>query len=665
MASAPLESSSSLVNGDFSEQCSSENLSDLIVPGKTEIENACGSERQNVSESAATEVTPVINTDDTSQAPSSTDYDGSLGEINEDLSVWSRSKLVETEKESKCLSNNDKNFDTENLETSHRKIFTNLQACDRETSNCEKTTAKRQRNKDITEISQEERRRSEKKDQCSQASFSQQDAKIDEVKILKEKLAISKKDTETMQKLLEDVRKDYEELQKGFEKRESETKIKESEALMKESDETRKQKPERKRGKTSKRDNKVSSSDEKTESRFSERRKINLTRESSNAFEGNDTGEIACPCLVQSVRNIITDVREDFNDTILVFKQSSEEHCANIGKELVKLKREYTCAVERKESEIHGFENIIKGLQSRLQDSEREAVSFRSAISSAYEEKQKLYDDIRLLKDELLRTKYEKEASQADLVKMKQGLKKYCTAEEYEELQKLNFKFNSECGCSGTDDCGKSSEHKVDNDDVNELRNKVEKLHPVLKKAKKEIAKLKEEKQDAENRLEEKISEAAEVESFLNKQLSEALMELKQKEHGITELKEQLASIEVENAMLNTKINQLEKEEEDLGEKHKQELEAVQSKLKTSNESLELHKVKSERLQQENDMLNDGYLGLKKYLEGEKAKVLAEMTESSEYLSDGEDSAHQLLKVRTNKTAESGYLARVGRRYML
>ena len=155
--------------------------------------------------------------------------------------------------------------------------------------------------------------------------------------MLKEKLALCKKDTDTMQKLLEDVRNDYEELQKSFEKRESDEKTKAlAEELMKDNNETKKERVEVERGKTSKMGNKASASDKKTESRSPEKKKADVTEKKSLT-----TSEVTCPCLVQSIRKIVTDAREDFKDTISVFKQSSAEHCVSFGKELTKLKEHY------------------------------------------------------------------------------------------------------------------------------------------------------------------------------------------------------------------------------------------------------------------------------------------------------------------------------------
>lgn len=609
MASAPKDNSPLLGNANMAEQCTSENVSDPRAEGKVEIENVHVSEKQKIRESTVNENIPEIDIDDieADQAHSTDcdDYDDFSGEII--ISV--RSELAEAEKEpERCC--NDRKFSTRS----------------RDSSTCK------------------EGRRSEMKDQSSQASSLPEDAVSDEVKILKDKLAINKKDTETLRKLLEDVRTDYEELQKSFDKRTSETKSEEGEVPMKESNETRKRKAEKKR---SKKVYKVSSSDEITEWRFSDGKTTGFTKESSSALQVIDSGEIACPCLEKSIRKIVKDIREEFKDTILDFKRCFEEQCTSIGEELATLKHEYLGAVERRDSEIIGFEKIIKGLQSRFLEEDKELITFRSVTASVLEEKQKLYDDIRLLKDELLRKKFEKEASQAELGKMKQGLKKYCTAEEYEDLQKLNFQFDGDCGSRGIDGCGQSSENMKEYDNVGELQNKMEQFYPVLKKAKQEIARLKEERTEAQNRLEEKISETVKLESYFNKQLSESVMELKRKERTITELKEQLSSAELKNYQLNSKINQLEKEKEDLNKKYMQELEEVKGELRPFSKNRQLNKKRGEQLQNGNDLPNDDYIGPKNQLEDKEAKMLARTTETEEYLFD-EDYQKRFLQVRKN-----------------
>lgn len=648
MASAPNEGGDSLGKDNFSRPCTSEQ----VVPEKIQIESVSDGERQDSSvETTMSEVTPAVDTACTeeSEIPCSTDYDeffGEITEISEDVFESSQSETVEVEADSQRFECDNVLGKESSETTSHSKSASEgikIQPNDGKTSKCkEKTNSKTEKQEDMAVISQKRPWLSESKDQYCQANCSPDNAR-NEMKILKEKLAISKKDTDTMQKLLEDVRKDYEELQKSFEKRESDVKTKvPPEDLLEESDDSRKEKAERKRGKTSKRRDKVSPSDEKNVARSSEKRKSALDKGSLNSRDVTDLGEMACPCFVQSIRKIVTDVREDCKDSISVLKQISTEQCTSIGMELTKLKDEYTCALDKKDSEIHSFEGVIKGLQARILEKESETVTFGATICSAIEEKQKLYDDIRGLKDQLLRVRYENETSQADLEKIKRGLKRYCTAQEYEELQRSDFKFS--CDCSGVDGAQTGDECKV-----SELRSKETKFYPVLKKAKKEITKLKEEKRNAEDRLQEKISEVEELENYLNKKLKEALIEVKQKERGMAELKEQLVAIKLENAKLSANIDELEEEKEDLCKKHAQEMEAIKNKLKKSNESLQVHKVKSEQLQVENDSLNDSYLGLKSYLEDEGAKVIAGMTKSGEYLSDDEDSTGQLLKVRTNE----------------
>lgn len=602
-----------------SEQVSNEPVSETI---QSEIE------AQDVEVvSTVSEATSVIKTECTeSQIPSSTDNEESLAEISEHLLESSDSEAPKTVKESN--SDGENVLGKESPETCHNQSANEeikVQPDDCKTTTCnDEIVPKAEEHENMATISQRQRRPSES----------------NEVKMLKEKLAISKKDKDTMQKLLEDVRKDYEELQKSFEKRESDEKNKaRAEELMKENNETKKEgRVEVKPGKTSKRGKMVSSLDEKSELRAPEKKKADVTEAEKESLI---TSEVTCPCFVQSIRKIVTDVREDFKDTISVFKQSSAEHCANIGKELTKLKEEYMCALEKKDSGIIVTQEVVKSLQSRIVDAEREAAVFREVISSSIEEKQKLYDNIRGLKDQLLRTRQEKETLQAELQKIKDGLKRYCTAEEYEELQRSNFKFRAGDCCVNLDG-GQSSENEAH---VNELKNQATKFHPVLKKAKKEIAKLKEEKQGAENRLLEKLSEGKELEKLLNKQLSAALVEMRGKEQALNELKEELTALKVENAKLNVNIDGLEQEKENMLKEHGQELEEVRNKLKKSNENLQLHRVKNEQMQEENEALNDRFLRLKNYVEGQKAKMNVRMKGGGEYLSDDEDSVGHLLKV--------------------
>ena len=615
-------------------------------PVADRIQSASGEQDVRVV-STESEVNPVINTTECTkeghftQIPlSSTDNEGPLAEIGEHRFESSESEVPKTVKEKRL---HDENVlskvspETCHNQSARQEIKMPSNDC---TTTCnEEIVSKTEEHGKMTTISQKQPRARESRDQCCQANCLPDKASNNEVKILKEKLAISKKDTDTMQKLLEDVRKDYEELQKSFEKRESDEKNKAlADELMKENEKTKKERVELKRGTKSKTGNKVSASDEKSESGSSEKKKADVTEIGKEYLT---TSEIACPCLVQSIRKIVTDVREDFKDTISVFQQSSAAHCASIGMELTKLKDEYRHALEKKDSEMFVFQEVIKSLQSRMAEAEREAVAYRAVISSSLEEKQKLYDDIRGLKDQLLRTKQESEANQAELEKIKHGFKRYCTAEEYEELQRSNFKFRT-VDRSVNVDVGQESET---DDQISGVRKNAAKFHPVLKKARKEIAKLKEERQDAENRLREKISEGEELESYLNKQLSVALVEMKRKERVVNELKEELIELKTENAKLNVNVAGLEKEKENMLKKHGQELETVKNKLKKSNESLQFYKVKNEQMREDYDALNDSYLGLKNYLEEEKAKMLAGMTNDAEKLSDDEDSMRQLPKV--------------------
>ena len=616
-----------------------------------EIDSA--SEKQEVKVvSTESEVISVINTECMeegyfTQIPSSAGNEGSRAEFNEHLLESSEDKVSETVQELRL--DGEDVLGKENPKTCHyqpAREEIKVEPNDCRTASCnEETISKTEEHGKMEMISQKQTRPRESRDQCCQVNCLSDKGSNDEVKILKEKLAISKKDTDTMQKLLEDVRKDYEELQKSFEKRESDEKNKAlADGLMKEKDETEKERVEFKRGKKLKRGNKASTSDEKSETGLSEKKKADVTgieNESLTTSELFYASEIACPCFVQSIRKIVTDVREDFKDTISVLKQSSAEHCVTIGNELTKLKDEYSHALEKKNSEIFVFQEVLKNLQSRMADAEREAITYRALISSSLEDQQKLYDDIRLLKDQLLRTRQENETNQSELEKIKHGFKRYCTAEEYEELQRSNFQFRAGDYRVNVDG-GQVSE--ID-DRVSEVRNKAAKFHPVLKKAKKEIAQLKEEKQDAENRLREKISEGKELESYLNKQLSAALDEMRRKERAVNELNEELIALKNENAKLKVNADGLEKEKENMLKKHGQELEAIKNKLKKSNESLQFHKVKNEQMREDYEALNGSYQGLKKILEEEKTKTFVRMSKGDAHLFDDEDSVGQLLKV--------------------
>lgn len=634
----------------------SEHVSHESVLDRIEI----ASENQEVNVvSTESEVTSVVRTEFTEEGHSTqilslTGNEGSHAEINENFLESSEGKVSETVKELHLDGENilgKENPKTYHYQSAREEI--KVEPTDCKTTSCnEENISKTEEHGKMETISQKQTRPRESRDQCCQVNCSSDKGSNDEVKILKEKLAISKKDTDTMQKLLEDVRKDYEELQKSFEKRESDEKNKAlADELMKEKDETEKERVEFKRGKKLKRGNKAQSTlDDKSESGSSEKKKADVTGIVNESLTTSRdllyASEVACPCFVQSIRKIVTDIREDFKDTISVFKQSSAEHCATIGNELTKLKDEYRHSLEKKNSEIFEFQEVIKSLQSRMLDAEREVVTYRALISSSLEEQQKLFDDIRGLKDQLLRTRQENEISQAELEKLKHVLKRYCTAEEYEELQRSNFQFRA--GDYNVNDGGQASE--ID-DRVRDVRNKAAKFHPVLKRAKKEIAQLKEEKKDVENRLREKISEGEELESNLNKQLSAALVEMRRKERAVIELNEELIALKNQNTKLKENVDGLEKEKENMLKKHGQELEAAKNKLKKSNESLQFHKVKNEQMREDYEALNDSYLGLKRIQEeAEKTKTLVRMSKSDVNLSDDEDSMVQLLKVREGKS---------------
>ena len=479
-----------------------------------------------------------------------------------------------------------------------------------------------------------------KKDHCCQAYFSSDKmAKSDELKMLKEKLAISKKDTETMQKVLEDVRKDYEELQKNFETKEREIKSKDFvEQLMKENDDLKKEKAELNR-KASKKDDKVSSTAaaEKVEQKLSDKMKTEPEKESVSSREKIDSSDLSCPCFAQNIRNVISDVKDDFKEAILVIKQSSSEQRDSIGKEFAQLKDEYKCTLEKKDSEIHLFEETIKGLQARIREGERENAEYRSVISSAFEEKQKLYDDVCGLKDELAKAQHENEASRADAERIKYGLKKYCTAEEYEELQRLNFKFIEDKEADGA-----PVRQSDSNDGVTELRTKAGKSYPVLKKAKKDIVKMKEEKEDIENRLQAKISQASEKEQYLNKKLNKALSDLRESEVKIAELTGHLEELIVEKTKLHVKVDEIEAQGEELRRKHWFELQTANDKLKISNDSLVLHQTKYNELKDDYQRLCHRYDDLKKFLEDVQAK---EKKQSADDASHNEHSSEHFLKV--------------------
>lgn len=144
--------------------------------------------------------------------------------------------------------------------------------------------------------------------------------------------------------------------------------------------------------------------------------------------------------------------------------------------------------------------------------------------------------------------------------------------------------------------------------------------------------------------MEEKISEAVKSESSFNKQLRESVMELKQKERTIVEMKEQLSNAELKNALINKKVNQLEKEKEDLDKRYKQELEEVKNKLRPFSKSRQVHKMNGDQLPKGNDLSNDDDAGPKNFPEDKEAKTLARTAETEEYLSDDGDSQKRFFQ---------------------
>lgn len=478
------------------------------------------------------------------------------------------------------------------------------------------------------------------KEQCCQVNFSLDGAKSDELKALTEKLAISKKDTETMKKLLEDVRRDYEDLQKSFEKREAEVKSRAFvEPVTKDDDEMEDEKARLNR-KTSKKESRVlRTSDEKARPKSSERRKVG----ERNSFFTNsrekavDSCDLTCPCFTQHLRKIVTDVTEDFKDAILVVKQSSLNQSESFGSEFATLKDEYRSSLERKDSEIHVLEETIRGLQARMREGERQAGDYRNVISTAFEEKKKLYDDIHGLKEELVKVQHENEINRADFEGIKHELKKYCTAEEYEELERLNFKFSDGKEVEGT-----PAPQSESCEDVTKLRNKVAKFYPVLKKAKKEMSKLKKEKKDIENRLQANISQAAEKEMHLSNKLNRALSDVKENDVKRAELTEKLEQLMDENAKLDVKVKKLEEQTEHLHSHHSLELRTANEKLKLSDASLRLHQAKYDELQEDYGRLRNGYNDLKKFLEDMSTRGRKKIVDD---FFDNVGSTEHLLKV--------------------
>ena len=625
----PVQKRSDSLNQDVDFKLSaSENTPDKISSARTgteslQIELGLSIDQSmeqsfNEGDSSLSELTPVIGSEFTeeSEVPDTNDPNDSLGEIRDDL--FGKSEVIEKEKE--IMSGESQSFseqgDSSKVEIQNRENLSNHS----KKQNSKELVSKGGKREKPGELSVKKLR----KDQCCQDDSLRENSKSNEVQILKEKLAVSKKDTQTMQKLLEDVRKDYEDLQKNFEKRESEARNKGFiEEMTKESNEIKKEKAEVKR-KASKKECKSSD----------ELRSLELDK----PITVKAASDMTCPCFAQSFRKVVTDVTEDFKETISLIKQSSQEEKERIRKELAQLNDEYKCALERRDSEIHAFEEMIKGLQSRIRESEREVASFRDAVSSAYEEKIRLYDDICALKDKLAKVERDGETSRAALERIKHGLRKFCTAEEYEELEHQSFRFR-DCGELE----GSPRERSESDESGTEVHDKLAKFHPVLKKAKKQITKLKEQKQDAENRWQEKVSQATEKEKQLCKKLKKALSELKQSQSDTTELSKQLEAIKLENTRLNTGSDELEGELEDLRRGYAQELRTVNDKLKISNDKLMHSQEKYNQLQEENKILRDDYDDLKSFVDEMNAKKLKDVVIDG---SDNDDLSEQLIKVR-------------------
>lgn len=128
------------------------------------------------------------------------------------------------------------------------------------------------------------------------------------------------------------------------------------------------------------------------------------------------------------------DVMDDFKEVILVIKQSFVEEREIMGNEFVILKSEYICVLEKKDFEFCVLEEIVKGLQVRICEVEREVDECRKIIFLVFEEKEKLYYDVCVLNKKFVKVQYERDVSQVDLERIKYGLKRYCMVEEYEEL---------------------------------------------------------------------------------------------------------------------------------------------------------------------------------------------------------------------------------------
>ena len=238
------------------------------------------------------ELTPVIGSEFTeeSEVPHTNDPNDSLGERREDL--LGKSEVIEKEKEK--MSGESQSFseqgDSSKVEIQSRENLSNHS----KKKNSKELVSKGGKREKPGELSVKKLR----KDQCCQGDSLRENSKSNEVQILKEKLAVSKKDTETMQKVLEDVCKDYEDLQKNFEKRESKARNKGFiEEITKESNE----KAEVKR-KASKKECKSSD----------ELRSLELDKPRTVEAASNMT----CPCFAQSFRKVVTDVTEDFKENL-------------------------------------------------------------------------------------------------------------------------------------------------------------------------------------------------------------------------------------------------------------------------------------------------------------------------------------------------------------
>ena len=467
------------------------------------------------------------------------------------------------------------------------------------------------------------------KDQSCQASCSLDEANVNELRKLKEKLAISKKDTETMQKLLEDVRNDYEDLQKSFEKRDREIKKERAESNLKLSktdgsissacDDIPKPNTSELRPKSSELRPKSSelrpkSSELRPRSsefrpKSSEKRRRGAEKSSVTSREKLvESSYLTCPCVTQNIRKIITDVTEDFKEVISAIKKSFAEEREIIGSEFARFKDEYRCALEKKDFEIHAMEETIKGLQARIREAEREADECKKTISLAFAEEEKLHLGIQGLNEELKKAQHEREISQADLERIKDCLKRYCAAEEYEELQRMDFKF------SAVREVEETSDLKTNTDNT-EHEKKKDKCYTVLRKTKKELKKLKKAKGDLEHILKERLMQSAERDKDLNQKLSKALDSLKENEVKVAELTGRLETSEAENNNLTAQIFKLEGRRQNMQRDYGFEMKAAKDESKISEESVATNKVEYIELQKEHESLRHGYNGLKKFLE--------------------------------------------------